>query len=56
MDVENALRANRLDIVAVGIDQERRVIGRAVIGARTGGAIVAAAGLQPAPWNFAIAA
>src|SRR5258705_530628 len=26
--------ANRLDIVAVGIDQERRVIGRAVIGAR----------------------
>src|SRR5689334_20283635 len=39
-------RANRLDIVAVGIDQERRVIGRAVILARTGAAIVAAAGLE----------
>src|SRR5512140_3287315 len=41
-----ALRANRLDIVAVGIDQERGVIGRAVIGARAGAAIVAAAGLD----------
>ena len=38
--------ANRLDIVAVGIDQERGVIGRAVIGARAGAAIVAAAGFQ----------
>src|SRR5881397_209254 len=41
-----ALRTNRLDIVAVGIDQERGVIGRAVIGARPGAAIVAAAGFQ----------
>src|ERR1700730_9007788 len=38
------LRANRLDIVAVGIDQERGEIGRAVIGPRAGGAIVAASG------------
>src|SRR6266508_5730375 len=37
---------NRLDIVAVGVDQERRVIGRAVIRAWPGAAIVAAAGLQ----------
>ena len=40
------LRTNRLDIVAVGIDQKRRVIGRAVIRTRPGAAIVAAAGLQ----------
>src|SRR5438874_1100680 len=39
-------RTNRLDIIAVRIDQERRVIGRAVILARTGAAIVAAAALQ----------
>jgi hypothetical protein len=42
---DDDLRANRLDIVAVGIDQERREIGRAVVRARTGGAVVAAAGL-----------
>ena len=46
------LRANRLDIVAVGIDQERGEIGRAVIGARAGAAIVAAAGLQPLGVEF----
>src|SRR6266851_2400384 len=40
------LRANRLDIVAVGIDQERRIIGRAVVGPRAGAAIVAATGLD----------
>ena len=40
------LRAHRLDIVAVGIDQERGEIARAVIGPRAGAAIVAAAGLQ----------
>ena len=43
---DRGLRTNRLDIVAVGIDQERRVIGRAVIGARSGAAIVAAAGFE----------
>src|SRR4051794_29871871 len=41
-----ALRANRLDVVAVRIDQKRRVIGRAVILPRPGAAIVAAAGFQ----------
>src|SRR6185369_15969841 len=41
-----SLRTNRLDIVAVGIDQERRIISRAVIGARPGAAIVAASGFQ----------
>src|SRR5258708_5000522 len=41
-----ALRANRLDIVAIGVDQERRKIGRAVIGPRAGLAIVAASGLD----------
>ena len=40
------LRADRLDIVAVGIDQERRIIGRAVVGPRAGAAIVAASGLD----------
>src|ERR1700731_1183535 len=40
------LRANRLDIVAVGIDQERRKIGRAVVGPRAGATIVAATGLD----------
>src|SRR5260370_1548550 len=40
------LRAHRLDIVAVGIDQERGEIARAVIGPRAGAAIVAASGLQ----------
>src|SRR5579863_579079 len=41
-----ALRTHRLDIVAVGIDQKRGEIGRAVIGPRPGRAIVAAAGLR----------
>jgi hypothetical protein len=41
------LRANRLDIVAVGIDQEGGEIGRAVIGARAGSAIVAAPAFDP---------
>ena len=39
-------RGHRLDIVAVGIDQERGVIRRAVVLARARCAIVAAAGLQ----------
>src|ERR1700731_2594252 len=42
--VRDLLRTNRLDIVAVGVDQERGEIGRAVIGPRTGGAVVTAAG------------
>src|SRR5258708_19797349 len=41
-----ALRTHRLDIVAVGVGQESRVVSRAVIGARSGAAIVAAAGLE----------
>src|SRR5258708_36420593 len=41
-----ALRTHRLDIVAVGVGQESRVVSRAVIGARAGAAIVAAAGLE----------
>src|SRR6266404_6944884 len=41
-----ALRAHRLDIVAVGVDQERGEIAWAVIGPRAGAAIVAASGLQ----------
>src|ERR1700687_3698127 len=40
------LRANRLDIVAVEIDQERGEIARAAIGSWTAPAIVASAGLQ----------
>src|SRR6266446_1041288 len=40
------LRAHRLDIVAVGIDQKRGEIARTVIGARAGAAIVVASGLQ----------
>src|SRR5690348_15115442 len=46
------LRAHRLDIVAVGIDQERGVIGRAVVGARARAAVVASAGLQPVAVEF----
>src|ERR1700722_20004950 len=38
------LRTNRLDIIAIGVDQERGEIGRAVIGPRTGSAVVTAAG------------
>src|SRR4051794_38308310 len=41
-----ASRAHRLDIVAVGVDQERSEIGRAVVGARTRAAIIAAAGFH----------
>src|SRR5438552_3748906 len=40
------LRTNRLDIIPVRVDQKRRVVGRAVIRARAGAAIVAATGLQ----------
>src|ERR1700716_3567136 len=46
------LRANRLDIVAVGIDQERREIGRAVIGPRAGTPVVAASGLYALAVKF----
>src|ERR1700750_3396823 len=38
--------ADRFDIVAVGIDQECREIGRAVVGARTRPAVVPAARLH----------
>src|SRR5947199_8289571 len=37
---------HRLDIVAVGVDQERGEIGRAVVGPRSRAAIVAAAGFH----------
>src|SRR5260370_289702 len=47
-----ALPAHRLDIVAVGVDQERGEIARAVIGARPGAAIVAASGLQSVGVEF----
>jgi hypothetical protein len=40
------LRTNRLDIVAVRVDQKCRVIGRAVIRPRSGAAIVTAAGFD----------
>src|ERR1700692_3769111 len=40
------LRTHRLDIVAVGIDQERGIVSRAVIGSRAGAGFVAAAGLH----------
>src|SRR3954471_24379581 len=46
------LRANRLDIVAVRIDQKRRIISRAVILPCPGAAIVAAAGLQALGMEF----
>ena len=42
----DALRANRLDIIPVGVNQKRRVVSRAVIRAWPCAAIVAAAGLQ----------
>src|SRR4051812_45920031 len=45
-------RANRLDIVAVGIDQERGKIARAVVRAGAGAAIVAAAGFQAFGMKF----
>src|SRR3569623_3149608 len=41
-----ASRANRLDIVAVGVEQKRSEVGRAVILACSGAASVAAAGLE----------
>src|SRR5258708_13703485 len=42
----NKLRANRFDVVAVGVDQEGGEIARAVIGPRAGGAVVTASGLH----------
>jgi hypothetical protein len=47
-----ASAADRLDVVAVGVDQERGEIGRAVIRARAGAAIVAASGAQPGGVKF----
>src|SRR3954463_4977842 len=44
--------ADRLDIVAVRIDQECGIIGRAVVCARAGAAIVAAAGAQARGMKF----
>src|SRR6185437_2925247 len=41
-----SLRTHRLDIVAVGIEQERGVVGRAIVMAMSGRAVVAATGLQ----------
>src|SRR5215218_5367629 len=49
---DTSLRTNRLDIVAIGVDQKRRVIGRAVILPCPRAAIVAAAGLQPLGMEF----
>ena len=46
-------RANRLDIVAVGVDQECGIVGRAVVLARTGRTVVAAAGFQAICVKFA---
>src|SRR5665213_2370610 len=46
------LRTHRFDIVAVGIDQERGEIARAVIGPRAGRTVVAAAGFQPGGVKF----
>src|SRR5262249_18038607 len=42
-----ALRADGLDVVAVRIDQECRIVCRAIVCARTGATIVATAGFQP---------
>ncbi len=39
-------RADRFDVVAVGIEQEGGVVGGAVVGAQAGTAVVAAAGLE----------
>src|SRR3981081_1889208 len=46
------LRANRLDIVAVGIDQERGEVGRAVVGAWPGATVIAASGLHALAGKF----
>ena len=46
------LRVDRLDIVAIGIDQKRGKISRAIVLARTRRAIVAAAGFQPCAVEF----
>src|SRR5258708_5475942 len=40
-------QADGLDVVAVGIEQEGGVVGRAVIGAQPGTAVIAPAGLDP---------
>src|SRR6185437_6810973 len=47
-----SLHTHRLDIVAVGVEQERGVIGRAVIMPVASGAVVAAAGLQSLGMGF----
>ena len=39
-------QADRFDVVAVGVDEERRVVGRAVVGAQARRAVVAAARLR----------
>src|SRR5436305_6306476 len=49
---ERDLRTHRLDIVAVGIDQERGVVARAIVRARTGRAVVATAGLDALGMEF----
>src|SRR5882757_7811878 len=46
------LRANRLDIVAVGIDQERGEVGRAVVGAGPCATVIAASGLHALAVKF----
>src|SRR6185437_9731720 len=49
---DGRLGAHRLDIVAVGIDQEGCEIARAVVGPRPGGAVVAASGLESGGMEF----
>src|SRR3981189_779936 len=46
------LRTNRLDIVAVWIDQERGEVGRAVVGAWPGATVIAASGLHALAVKF----
>src|ERR1700690_3975592 len=51
--LQSSLCANRLDVVAVGVDQERGKIARAVVGPRAGRAVVAASGLDALAVEFA---
>src|ERR1700733_5444378 len=46
------LRTNRLDMIALGLDQERGEIGRAVIRPRTGSTVVTAAGFGAGAVEF----